>query len=74
METRLKHYDNLELRSEKVRRLIGEIPPGLVRWGIAITALVFIALVAAMCLLPYPYSEGESIIRHIIGSCRASGL
>lgn len=58
--------DSVELRSEKVRQLIGEIPPSLVRWGIAIIAIVFIALIAAVCLLPYPYSNGESILRHFI--------
>jgi hypothetical protein len=57
---------NTELRSKKVRQLIGEIPPSLVRWGIAIIAIVFIALIAAVCLLPYPYSNGESILRHFI--------
>ena len=62
-----KHFDNIGLRAEKVRRLIGEIPPGLMRWGIVVTVLVFIALVAAVCLLPYPYSEGESILRHLTG-------
>lgn len=59
--------EKIELRSEKVRQLIGEIPPSLVRWGIAIIAIVFIALIAAVCLLPYPYSNGESILRHFIG-------
>lgn len=58
--------DKIELRSEKVRKLIGEIPPSLVRWGIAIIAIVFIALLVAICLLPYPYSNGESILRHFI--------
>lgn len=60
-------HDNIEARSEKVRQLLGEIPPSLVRWGTAIIAIVFIALVAAVCLLPYPYSNGESILRHFIG-------
>ena len=59
--------NKIELRSEKVRKLIGEIPPSLVRWGTAIIAIVFIALLAAVCLLPYPYSNGESILRHFIG-------
>lgn len=59
-------HDRIELRSEKVRKLIGEIPPSLVRWGFAIIVIVFLGLVAAMCLLPYPYSDGESILRHII--------
>jgi hypothetical protein len=67
METYVTTHDKIELRSEKVRQLIGEIPPSLVRWGIAIIAIVFIALIAAVCLLPYPYSNGESILRHLIG-------
>lgn len=36
------------------------------RWGTAIITIVFIALLAAVCLLPYPYSNGESILRHFI--------
>lgn len=60
------NHDKIELRSEKVRKLIGEIPPSLVRWGTAIIAIVFFALLAAICLLPYPYSNGESILKHFI--------
>jgi len=67
METSSNTHDKIELRSEKVRKLIGEIPPSLVRLGTAIIAIVFIALLAAVCLLPYPYSNGESILRHFIG-------
>ncbi len=67
MDTSNNTHDKIELRSEKVRKLIGEIPPSLVRWGTAIIAIVFIALLAAVCLLPYPYSNGESILRHFIG-------
>ena len=59
--------DEIELRSEKVRLLIGDISPSLVRWGIGIIIIVFVALAAAVCLLPYPYSNGESIIRHLMG-------
>lgn len=66
MENSNNTHDKIELRSEKVRKLIGEIPPSLVRWGTAIIAIVFIALLAAVCLLPYPYSNGESILIHII--------
>ena len=67
MENSNNTHDKIELRSEKVRKLIGEIPQSLVRWGTAIIAIVFIALLAAVCLLPYPYSNGESILRHFIG-------
>lgn len=66
MENNNNSDERIELRSEKVRQLIGEIPPSLVRMGIVIIALVLIALIAAICLLPYPYSNGESILRHFI--------
>jgi len=58
--------ERIELRSEKVRRLIGKIPPSLVRWAIAVIAIVTAALVAAVSLLPYPHSAGESILRHLL--------
>lgn len=57
----------IELRSEKARQILGEIPPSLACWGIAIIAIVLILLIVAACLLPYPYSNGESIIIHILG-------
>ena len=65
-KTSLMENDGDRMRSEKVRELLGEIPPALVRWGTIIIAVIFLALIAAVCLLPYPYSDGESIIRHII--------
>lgn len=58
--------NNMELRSEKVRNLLGEIPPALVRWGTAIIAIVVLTLLAVVCLMPYPYSHGESVLQHIL--------
>ena len=66
METLNNAHDKIELRSEKVRKLIGEIPPSLVRWGTVIIAIILIGLLMAVCLLPYPYSNGESIFEHLI--------
>ena len=65
MDTNNNTLDKIELRSEKVRKLLGEIPQSLVRWGMIIMVVIFIALLAVVCLLPYPYSNGESIIEHI---------
>ncbi|MDE7115376.1 MAG: hypothetical protein K2O56_03000 [Muribaculaceae bacterium] len=56
----------VNLRSEKTRRLLGGIPESLVNWSIALTAFFFIVLILALCLLPYPYSGGESILMHIL--------
>lgn len=65
MDTDNNTLDKIELRSEKVRKLLGEIPPSLVRWGLVIMFAIFVALLAVVCFLPYPYSNGESIIEHL---------
>lgn len=56
----------IELRSEKVRSLIGEIPPALVWWGTVIIVAIFLALLLVVCFMPYPYSNGESILQHLL--------
>ena len=66
MDKKDRQEDNIELRSEKVRNLIGEIPPSLVRWGTVVIVLIFLLLLTAICFLPYPYSNGESIIEHFL--------
>lgn len=66
METKNDNiYDQIELRSEKVRNIIGTIPPRLVRWGIIIIAIIFIALLLVIFFVPYPYGEGESVFQHL---------
>lgn len=66
METKKdKTYDQIELRSEKVRKIIGVIPPALVRWGIVIITIIFVTLVLVVSLIPYPYGEGETIFQHL---------
>ena len=56
----------IELRSEKVRDLLGEIPPALVTWGTVIIAAIFITLLGVVCIVPYPHSQGESILQHLL--------
>lgn len=58
--------ERIELRSEKVRHIIGEIPPALVRCGIAIIALIFIILIIVVLCVKYPYGNGETIFEHIV--------
>lgn len=65
METENTH-SHIELRSEKVRNIIGEIPPTLVRWGIAIIVMIFAILLAVVLCVKYPYGNGETILEHII--------
>lgn len=66
MNTLKSSNDKVELRSEKVRKLIEEIPTPLLRWGTTIIALIFLVLLIALSLLPYPYSKEESILQHFI--------
>lgn len=56
----------IELRSEKVRNLLGEIPPALVRWGTVVIVAIFLVLLIIVCFMPYPYSNGESILQHLL--------
>ncbi len=59
--------DRIELRSEKVRDLLGEEPASPLRWGIAVICLVFAVIIAAVMCMDYPYGHGETIFRHIFG-------
>ena len=61
-----KRFSDIELRSEKVRNLLGEIPPSLVRWGTVIFVAIFLILLLVVCFVPYPHSQGESILQHIL--------
>lgn len=61
-----KKNSDVELRSEKVRTLLGEIPPSLVRWGTVIIVAIFLILLLVVCFMPYPHSQGESILQHIL--------
>lgn len=56
----------IELHSEKVRNLLEATPPSFVRWGTIIIVAIFFALFLVVCLMPYPYSKGESILLHIL--------
>lgn len=59
-------HDNMPLHSEKVEKLLGEIPSSLILWSTAILVLIFAALAAVIMLFPYPYSNGETIFQHFL--------
>ncbi|WP_455068742.1 HlyD family secretion protein [Prevotella nigrescens] len=44
----------IELRGEKVRHIIGEIPSGIVRYGITIITIVILGLLVGAYFIPYP--------------------
>lgn len=50
----MENQERIELRSEKVRNIIGEVPPVLVRSGIGIVFGLILLLLIAIYLIPYP--------------------
>lgn len=56
----------IELRSEKVRRIVGTVPSRLIGWNTTVIVIILLALLLVVCFVSYPYGDGESIIRHII--------
>lgn len=48
IETTMDERENIELRSEKMRHIIGEIPPKLVRVGTGV--IVGVCVLLAICL------------------------
>ncbi len=53
--------NKIELRSEKVRHIIGEIPSGIVRYGIAIITIVIIGLLVSAYFIPYPETVSAKV-------------
>lgn len=66
MEIKENAHSHIELCSEKVRGIIGEIPPALVRWGIIIIVVIFAILLAVVLCVKYPYGNGETILQHLL--------
>lgn len=48
-----KNIKDIELRSEKVRNIVGKVPPLLLRIGIAVISIIIILLLIAAYSLPY---------------------
>lgn len=65
MEDEKKQERSFELRSEKVRSIVGQIPSSLVRYGIATIALVLLCLFTVAYFLPYrQVYTGIAIMNH----------
>ena len=70
---------DIELRSEKVRNIVGKIPPVTLRIGIAVISIVIILILVLAYFLPYPqyYNTDIEIIstpEYQIVRAPASGL
>ena len=55
MKEAKKHEQEFELRSEKVRSIVGQIPSSLVRYGITIIGIILIFLFVVVYFLPYKH-------------------
>ena len=53
MKEEKKPERNFELRSEKVRSIVGQIPSSLIRYGITAIGMVLLCLFAVAYYLPY---------------------
>lgn len=58
--------ENMELRSPKVRTLLDGMPKSLTAVGFIAIAVILATLICVLTLIPYPYSNGESILFHIM--------
>ena len=47
-----EEQDKIELRSEKIRNIIGQMPPFLIRWGNTVLLVLFL-LLAVLFLIFY---------------------
>ena len=54
MEQKERESENIELRSEKVRNVIGKVPPRLVSLGTVIITIIVLALAVAFYKIPIP--------------------
>ena len=51
-----ENIDNIELRSAKVKNIIGQIPPKIIRVGITVIFLVIIVILSGTYFLEYEYT------------------
>ena len=54
MEQKENELDNIELRSEKVRNIIGKVPPRLVSIGTVIITIIVLILAIVFYKIIYP--------------------
>jgi len=50
----INEFTNAEIRSEEVQEIIGQVPGGLIRWGITVIFLVMLALLGVTWFIKYP--------------------
>lgn len=66
IKTDKKTSSEVELRSKEKCNLSGAIFTSHIRWNTVIIVAIFLILLLAICFIPFPYSNGESILQHIL--------
>lgn len=75
MEERQQQERSFELRSEKVRSIVGQIPSSLVRYGIMVIGVVLLVLALIAYYLPYKaVYAGSAVIYTVPQSSKADSL
>lgn len=64
--------NNIELRGEKLRHIIGEIPSRIVRYGIIVITTVILILLVGAYHIPYPQTVNAKIQVITAYQCRMS--
>ena len=58
----MKNNKDIELRSEEVQEVMGQVPAWIVRWGITLLFLVVVALLVGSCFFKYPAKGSGDIV------------
>lgn len=65
MEKNKKSHGNDNFRSVEVRKIMENIPSTLIVLGYVITISFFVIMILVIVFTPYPYENGETILRHL---------
>ncbi len=61
-EEEKKQAENIEIRSQEMQELLGQVPARIIRWGITVILLVVIILLTGSWLFKYPQIHPSHII------------
>lgn len=54
------------MRSPKIRNMLGGIPKSITSGNIIVVLLMVILIVCCLVFVPYPYGNGDTILRHLL--------
>ena len=66
IKTDKKTSSEVELHSKEKCNPSGAIFTSHIRWNTVIIVAIFLILLLVVCFIPFPCSNGESILQHIL--------